>query len=80
MRTVEELRSKVHASVDKQESPEVLAYVDQILSAPVVWATKEEEEAIARGMSDIEAGNFLTLEEFLEQSKKDREERRLRSA
>lgn len=75
MKSIQVLRTEIHASVEQQSSQEVLEYVYKILSGKPVWTTEKEEAALSEGMAAIERGDTLTPEEFARINARDREER-----
>jgi predicted transcriptional regulator len=74
----ENLKEKIQAALETQHPTAVLEQVMALLERPLQMATPEEEAAIAEGIADIEAGRYYTLEEFIELSRIDDEERKKR--
>jgi len=76
MKSIQVLRTEIHASVEQQHSHQVLEYVHLILSGETVWTTEKEEAALAEGMEAIDKGDSISMEEFAAISAREREERR----
>lgn len=76
MKSIQLLRTEIHASVEQQSSQKVLEYVYQILSGETVWTSEKEEAALTEGMEAIDKGDSISLEEFAAISAREREERR----
>lgn len=75
MKSIQVLRTEIHASVEQQHSQKVLEYVQQILSGETVWTTEKEEAALIEGMEAIDKGDSISLEEFAAINAREREER-----
>jgi predicted transcriptional regulator len=74
MTAVEELKTYLHNAIEAEGSEEVLLELQSILERKLPMLSEELEAEVAIGMAEIDAGEYVTLDEFLVISKKEAEE------
>ena len=65
MANLQALKEQIILAVEDHTSESVLQQVREILDHNPRMATPAEEAAIAAGIADFEAGNVISLEEFI---------------